>query len=181
MIAVDGRDEFLFRTRAAEPDKPPEDTAVADAMRRCVGVDVAIEIVAHEPWTAGMALVAERFADRRVFLAGDAVHLFTPTGGFGMNTGIDDAVNLSWKLAASLQGWGGNGLLESYEIERMPIASRNTEAARQLTANIGETDVRSGDRTGYAGRRDGPARGRKNAGEFWRAICVDRRATRRAL
>lgn len=141
MIAVNGRDEFLFRTRATEPDKPPEDAAVAEAMRRCVGVDIDMEILAHEPWTAGMALVAERFADRRVLLAGDAVHLFTPTGGFGMNTGIDDASNLAWKLAAMVQGWGGGGLLASYQIERMPIALRNTDAARKLTANIGETDV----------------------------------------
>lgn len=141
MIAVNGRDEFLFRTRATEPDKPPSDSAVTDAMRRCVGVDIGMEIVAHEPWTAGMALVAERFADRRVFLAGDAVHLFTPTGGFGMNTGVDDASNLAWKLAAMVQGWGGGGLLPSYETERMPIALRNTAAARILTANIGETDV----------------------------------------
>jgi 2-polyprenyl-6-methoxyphenol hydroxylase-like FAD-dependent oxidoreductase len=141
MIAVNGRDEFLFRTRATEPDKPPEDAAVAEAMRRCVGVDIDMEILAHEPWTAGMALVAERFADRRVLLAGDAVHLFTPTGGFGMNTGIDDASNLAWKFAAMVQGWGGGGLLASYQIERMPIALRNTDAARKLTANIGETDV----------------------------------------
>ena len=141
LIAVDGKDEFLFRTRASEPDKPPDDAAVADAMRRCVGAAVATEIVAHEPWTAGMALVAERFADRRVFLAGDAIHLFTPTGGFGMNTGVDDAANLAWKLAAMTQGWGGHELLRSYEAERMPVATRNTEAARQLTANIGETDI----------------------------------------
>jgi 2-polyprenyl-6-methoxyphenol hydroxylase-like FAD-dependent oxidoreductase len=141
LIAVNGRDEFLFRTRASQPDQPPEDGAVAEAMRRCVGGETALEIIAHEPWTAGVALVAERFADRRVLLAGDAVHLFTPTGGFGMNTGIDDASNLAWKLAAMVHGWGGSGLLASYEIERMPIALRNTDAARQLTANIGETDV----------------------------------------
>ena len=141
LIAVNGRDEFLFRTRAQEPNQPPADAVVADAMRRCAGAEVDMEIVAHEPWTAGMALVAERFGDGRVFLAGDAVHLFTPTGGFGMNTGIDDVSNLSWKLAATLQGWGGDDLLASYEIERLPIALRNTDAARQLTANIGETDV----------------------------------------
>ena len=141
LIAVNGKDEFLFRTRAEEPDQPPSDALVADAMRRCVGADVAVEVIAHEPWTAGMALVAENFGAGRVLLAGDAVHLFTPTGGFGMNTGIDDADNLAWKLAALVQGWGGPGLLASYEIERMPIAFRNTEAARRLTANIGETDV----------------------------------------
>jgi 2-polyprenyl-6-methoxyphenol hydroxylase-like FAD-dependent oxidoreductase len=141
LIAVDGKDEFLFRTRASQPDQPPEDGVVAEAMRRCVGADVETQIIAHEPWTAGMALVAERYGDGRVLLAGDAVHLFTPTGGFGMNTGIDDASNLAWKLAASVQGWGGGELLASYEAERLPIALRNTEAARRLTANIGETDV----------------------------------------
>jgi 2-polyprenyl-6-methoxyphenol hydroxylase-like FAD-dependent oxidoreductase len=141
LIAVNGRDEFLFRTRAQEPNQPPADAVVADAMRRCAGADVDMEIVAHEPWTAGMALVAERLGDHRVVLAGDAIHLFTPTGGFGMNTGIDDVSNLSWKLAATLQGWGRDNLLATYEIERLPIALRNTDAARQLTANIGETDV----------------------------------------
>jgi hypothetical protein len=88
-----------------------------------------------------VALVAERFADRRVLLAGDAVHLFTPTGGFGMNTGIDDTANLAWKLAATLQGWGGPHLLESYEAERLPIAIRNTGAARLLAKSIGDIRV----------------------------------------
>jgi 2-polyprenyl-6-methoxyphenol hydroxylase-like FAD-dependent oxidoreductase len=141
IISINGRDEFLLRTRASSADQPPDDTTVANVMHRCVGSEVVMEIVAHEPWTAGMALVAEKFGDRRVFLAGDAVHLFTPTGGFGMNTGIDDASNLAWKLAAMVQGWGGGELLASYESERMPIALRNTEAARQLTVNIGDTDV----------------------------------------
>ncbi|MGN6571409.1 MAG: FAD-dependent monooxygenase [Pseudolabrys sp.] len=141
LIAVNGKDEFLFRTQASVPDQPPEDAVVADAMRRCVGRETRMEIVAHEPWTAGMALVAEKFAAGRVFLAGDAVHLFTPTGGFGMNTGVDDASNLAWKLAAMVQGWGGPHLLASYETERRPIALRNTDAARQLTANIGGTNV----------------------------------------
>ena len=141
LIAVNGVDEFLFRTQASVPGQPPEDAVVAEAMKRCVGAETKLEIVAHEPWTAGMALVAEHFGADRVLLAGDAVHLFTPTGGFGMNTGIDDAANLAWKLAALLQGWGGQRLLESYERERKPIAIRNTNAARQLTVNIGETAV----------------------------------------
>jgi hypothetical protein len=100
-----------------------------------------VDIIGHAPWTAGVALVAERFGRSRVWLAGDAVHLFTPTGGFGMNTGVDDAANLAWKLAAMVQGWGGEQLLDSYEKERMPIALRNTEAARQLAANINATDI----------------------------------------
>ena len=67
-------------------------------------------------------------------MAGDAVHLFTPQGGFGMNTGVDDAANLAWKLAALVQGWGGPALLETYERERRPIAVRNTRPRRQWRA-----------------------------------------------
>jgi 2-polyprenyl-6-methoxyphenol hydroxylase-like FAD-dependent oxidoreductase len=141
MIAVNGIDEFLFRTQATTPDGPPADATVADTLCRCTGERIAVEIIAHAPWTAGVALVAERFGSGRIWLAGDAVHLFTPTGGFGMNTGIDDAANLAWKLAAMVQGWGGDSLLDSYEAERMPIALRNTEAARQLAANINVTDI----------------------------------------
>lgn len=141
IFSLNGRDEFLLRTRATSADQPPEDETVAGILRRCTGADVEMEIIAHSPWTAGMALVAERMSEGRVFLAGDAAHLFTPTGGFGMNTGIDGVSNLSWKLAAAVQGWGGPGLLESYEAERLPIGHRNTKAARKLTRNIGETDV----------------------------------------
>jgi hypothetical protein len=141
LISVNGRDEFLFRTRAEQPDQVPTDDAVRRAISLCVGSPTDVQVLAHEPWTAGMALVVERLRDRRVFLAGDAAHLFTPTGGFGMNTGLDDAVNIAWKLAAVLQGWGGSRLLDTYEQERLPIAVRNTEAARQLTANIADTDV----------------------------------------
>jgi hypothetical protein len=67
-----------------------------------------------------------------VFLAGDAAHLFTPTGGFGMNTGIDDVANLAWKLAACEHGWGGPDLLASYDEERRPVGVRNTRAASQI-------------------------------------------------
>jgi 2-polyprenyl-6-methoxyphenol hydroxylase-like FAD-dependent oxidoreductase len=143
LISVNGTDEFLFRTRAEQPDQLPTDEAVRKAISLCVGSPTETQVLAHEPWTAGMALVIEKLRDRRVFLAGDAAHLFTPTGGFGMNTGLDDAVNIAWKLAAVLQGWGGPRLLDTYEQERLPIAARNTEAARQLTANIADTDVPS--------------------------------------
>jgi 2-polyprenyl-6-methoxyphenol hydroxylase-like FAD-dependent oxidoreductase len=138
VISVDGGAEFLFRTKAAAPNQPAEDDDIRASLDACAGTHVAADIVAHEPWTAGAALVAERFQDRRVLLAGDAVHLFTPTGGFGMNTGLEDACNLAWKLAACVQGWGGPRLLESYESERLPIALRNTGAARQLSININD-------------------------------------------
>ena len=136
---------------------------------------------AHAPWNAGVALVAENFGDRRVLLAGDAVHLFTPTGGFGMNTGVDDAANLAWKLAAMVQGWGGANLLASYETERMPIALRNTEAARKLAANINATDIGAAIEAADAGGRRGTARRERDAVDIQRAVRLDRRAARRAL
>jgi hypothetical protein len=109
---------------------------MSELIRRGIGADLPISILGHWPWTAGVALVAERFTAGRVALAGDAAHLFTPTGGFGMNTGMDDACNLAWKLAALVQGWGGAGLLQSYETERRPIAERNTIAARELNKHL---------------------------------------------
>jgi 2-polyprenyl-6-methoxyphenol hydroxylase-like FAD-dependent oxidoreductase len=74
-------------------------------------------------------LLADRYQDGRVFLAGDAVHLVIPTGGLGMNTGVGDAIDLSWKLAATLQGWGGPNLLASYEAERRQVGARNVAAS----------------------------------------------------
>ncbi len=141
ITSVNGDDEFMFWTRPKSENADADDRAVADAMRRSTNSDIAVEVLAHHPWTAGMALVAERYGAGRVYLAGDSVHLFTPTGGFGMNTGIDDAANLAWKLAAMVQGWGGSGLLSSYEAERKPIAERNTGAAKQLSKNIGDVHI----------------------------------------
>jgi hypothetical protein len=94
-------------------------------------------MIGRLPWTAGLALVAEKFQRGRVFLAGDAVHLFTPTGGLGYNTAIEDAVNLGWKLAAVVNGWGGARLLDSYERERQPVAERNTGYSRYYANSIG--------------------------------------------
>ena len=78
--------------------------------------------------------MAERYKAGRIMIAGDAAHIFTPTGGFGMNTGIDDSVNLAWKLAAMLQGWGGPKLLDSYQVERKPVGYRNTGASRKYAS-----------------------------------------------
>jgi 2-polyprenyl-6-methoxyphenol hydroxylase-like FAD-dependent oxidoreductase len=141
ITSVNGDDEFMFWTRPKSENADADDRAVADAMRRSTNSDIAVEVLAHHPWTAGMALVAERYGAGRVYLAGDSVHLFTPTGGFGMNTGADDAANLAWKLAAMVQGWGGSNLVASYEAERKPIAMRNTGAARQLSKNIGALTI----------------------------------------
>ncbi len=141
VVALDGKHEFILWSRQDNPDMPPDDGAIAQLVQRATGAEIPVEIVAHGAWTGGVALHAERFGEGRVWLAGDAVHLFTPTGGFGMNTGIDDAANLAWKLAAMLQGWGGPHLVESYAQERKPIAVRNTAASRALAKNIGDVKV----------------------------------------
>jgi 2-polyprenyl-6-methoxyphenol hydroxylase-like FAD-dependent oxidoreductase len=97
-----------------------------------VGVPVKYEMLTCNPWRQNL-LLAERFAEGRVFLAGDSVHLVIPTGGLGMNGGVGDAIDLSWKLAGTLQGWGGPNLLRSYEIERRQVGDRNVGASRYAT------------------------------------------------
>ena len=92
--------------------------------------DVEFEILKVQPWKRTQ-LVADHYVDGNVLLVGDAVHTMSPTGGFGMNTAIDDAVNLGWKLAAMHQGWGGPNLLPSYEVERRPVGIRNSLAAAE--------------------------------------------------
>ncbi len=98
------------------------------AIRRFAGRDFAYEIISVVNWTR-RELIAEQFGDGRIFLLGDAAHQLSPAGGFGLNTGIADAINLAWKLAAVLDGWGGDALLLSYEQERGPIGHRNVAAA----------------------------------------------------
>jgi 2-polyprenyl-6-methoxyphenol hydroxylase-like FAD-dependent oxidoreductase len=136
IISLNNDEEFLSFTKVPDDAGLPTDDSMIRVLHRAIGAELPIEIIGHWPWTAGVALVAERFVAGRVVLAGDAAHLFTPTGGFGMNTGMDDASNLAWKLAALVQGWGGAGMLQSYETERKPIAHRNTTAARELNKQL---------------------------------------------
>jgi 2-polyprenyl-6-methoxyphenol hydroxylase-like FAD-dependent oxidoreductase len=107
---------------------------------KIVGVPVKYEMLSVNPWRQNL-LLAEQYQKGRVFLAGDAVHLVIPTGGLGMNSGVGDATDLGWKLAATLQGWGGPMLLASYEIERRQIGDRNVGASRY--ANQGRRKWRS--------------------------------------
>jgi 2-polyprenyl-6-methoxyphenol hydroxylase-like FAD-dependent oxidoreductase len=110
------------------------------AFEQTVGVPVKYERLSCAPWRQTL-LLAEHYGKDRVFLAGDAVHLVIPTGGLGMNSGVGDAIDLSWKLAATLRGWGGPNLLKSYEIERRQIGERNVGASRYAT--IGRRKWRS--------------------------------------
>ena len=99
-------------------------------VRDFAGTDFEFEVLVHNSW-APQLLLADKYAKGRVFLAGDAAHQYVPTGGYGMNTGIGDAVDLGWKLAATLQGWGGPNLLASYEAERRHVGERNRQGSER--------------------------------------------------
>jgi 2-polyprenyl-6-methoxyphenol hydroxylase-like FAD-dependent oxidoreductase len=139
MAAVDGRGEFAFHTqlRDGEDESAITDRDALAMFRAAVGADIDATILSRAGWTAGHALVAESFRRGRVFLGGDAAHLFTPAGGLGYNTAVEDAVNLGWKLAAAVQELSGPALLESYELERRPAAIRNTGYARGFADSLG--------------------------------------------
>lgn len=125
---------------------------VVDAV---AGVPVDAEVRSTDPWTARMQLV-DRARDGRVFLAGDAAHLNPPFGGHGMNTGVGDAVDLGWKLAAVLRGWGGPGLLASYDAERRPVQERVIRAAEEnmktLSTDLLDDDLDRDDTRGERAR-----------------------------
>ncbi len=139
MPSVNGRDEFTFHTQL-RPGEQADRISDADAkamFETAFGAPLEIEIIARSTWNAGYTLVAEQFQRGRILLGGDAVHLFTPTGGLGYNTAVEDAVNLGWKLAAVLRGWGGPALLDSYQAERQALARRNTAYARGFADSVG--------------------------------------------
>jgi 2-polyprenyl-6-methoxyphenol hydroxylase-like FAD-dependent oxidoreductase len=139
MAAVDGRGEFAFHTQL-RPHENAETLSESDERRMfqaAVGAPIDLEVLSRGTWTAGHALVADRFQRGRVLLGGDAVHLFTPAGGLGYNTAVDDAVNIGWKLAAVLKGVAGPALLDTYEKERRPLAVRNTGFARTFADSLG--------------------------------------------
>ncbi|MGO4389667.1 FAD-dependent monooxygenase [Microvirga sp. 2YAF29] len=140
MVAIDGKQNFLIHFQL-RPDESVETFDFASRIAQVAGEPIAVEILSATTWRAGQALVANRYCAGRMLLAGDSAHLFTPAGGFGLNTGIEDAVNLGWKLAAVCQGWGASDLLQTYDTERKAIASRNTSAALSLAKAIGECPV----------------------------------------
>ncbi len=122
MIVQDSRRHFTLH---AIVDK---DEDMATLFEKVVGTPVQYEMLHCAKWMQRL-LLAEHYTQDRVFIAGDAAHLVIPTGGLGMNTGVGDAIDLSWKLAATLNGWGGPKLLSSYETERRPVGARNVKAS----------------------------------------------------
>ncbi len=117
---------------------PPRGEETIDAIvERAVGKKINYELVQSGGWKPQF-LVANSFGRGRVWLAGDSVHHYMPTGGLGMNTGVCEAHNLAWKLAARLAGWGGDKLIQSYEDERLPIARRNRDHVKENAACVFE-------------------------------------------
>ncbi|MSQ64707.1 MAG: 2-polyprenyl-6-methoxyphenol hydroxylase [Betaproteobacteria bacterium] len=127
LIMQDSTRHWTLHARVAN------DADMARQFEKTVGVPVKYEMLNVGEWKLNL-LLADRYGKDRVFLAGDAVHLVIPTGGLGMNSGVGDAVDLGWKLAAALQGWGGPNLLASYEIERRQVGDRNVGASRYASA-----------------------------------------------
>ncbi|GAA3367309.1 hypothetical protein GCM10020367_67820 [Streptomyces sannanensis] len=133
LLPVDNREKWVIHV-PWHPDRGETledftDERCVEHIKKATGVSgLDVRITGKAPWHAAER-VAERYADRRVFLVGDSAHEMSPTGAFGSNTGIQDAHNIAWKLAAVLEGWAGPGLLETYEMERLPLARATSARA----------------------------------------------------
>lgn len=136
-----GRNDYVVH----RPFGPRPGESLESIVDAALGIKLNYEIVQSGPWRPQF-LVAESFGRRRVFIAGDATHQYMPTGGLGMNTGVTEAHNLAWKLAATLQGWGGAALLDSYEAERLPVARRNRDHVKKCAAAAFEASFPRTDR-----------------------------------
>jgi len=134
LVSLDGRELYRFGIRGKDYYDNHQTIDVARIFREVAGDHVPFEVISVGRWTA-RNVVADRYQVGRVFFAGDAAHLNHPASGLGLNTGLGDATNIGWKLAACAQGWGGPGLLGSFEAERRPIAMRNVSHAERMNKN----------------------------------------------
>jgi 2-polyprenyl-6-methoxyphenol hydroxylase-like FAD-dependent oxidoreductase len=124
LVILDGRDLYRFGVAGKQFFDAPEAVDADRLFEEVVGKPVPHEVISIRRWTA-RNVVSDRYREGRVFLAGDAAHLNHPASGLGLNTGFGDAVDLAWKLEATLAGWAGAALLDSYQIERHPVGVRN--------------------------------------------------------
>ena len=132
VFTIDGGDKWLVHNHL-NPNEPEFDSVDRDAsIREILGVeaDFAYEVISKEDWV-GRRLVADRFRAGRVFIAGDAAHLWVPYAGYGMNAGVADAVNLGWLLSACVQGWADEAILDAYQAERQPITEQVSQFAME--------------------------------------------------
>ncbi|CAL9609507.1 FAD-dependent oxidoreductase [Streptomyces sp. enrichment culture] len=159
LLPVDNRERWVFHApwhpEHGETLEEFTDERCTAHIRRAVGVpDLDVNITARAAWHAAER-VAERYADGRVFLAGDSAHEMSPTGAFGSNTGIQDAHNLAWKLAAVLGGWAGPGLLDSYDAERRPVAEATSARASSRSVEHSHPGYTPAEQAGGPGGRKG--------------------------
>ena len=130
LVAIDGHDRYRFSIVGDDKQRTITEDAARALIVRAMGKPFDFDILSIVPWVR-RELVADGYGQGRVYIAGDAAHLNSPTGAFGMNTGMQDSVDLGWKLDAVLKGWGGPNLLASYEAERRPVALRNIQEASE--------------------------------------------------
>jgi 2-polyprenyl-6-methoxyphenol hydroxylase-like FAD-dependent oxidoreductase len=135
IVTVDG----VRRWRLGVRNRPTQQTLSpfegAALIRKAVGRDFDFEVKSILEWTR-RSVVAKQYRRERIYLVGDAAHQLSPTGGFGMNTGIGDAIDISWKLSATIEGWGGSRLLDSYDLERRPIGESAVREGAQNFAKL---------------------------------------------
>ena len=175
MVNIDGRDLWRLQVLGGSQRPTWTDEEATAAVRRAIGADVPFSLASIVPWTR-RELVMEQYHAGRCFLAGDAAHQFSPTGGYGMTTGLGDAFNLSWKLAALIEGWGGPLLAGSYVVERRSVAIRN---ARRATHNFEQMRSRAvsplmlnGTANGEAARRAIGTELRQRMSEEWESMGI---------
>jgi flavin-dependent dehydrogenase len=173
IVAVNGSDRFRMSIVGSPQKINHSEDDIRAALKRAMygqdsGRDFDYEILSVMRWVR-RELVADRYGAGRVFIAGDAAHLMSPTGGFGMNTGIGDAVDLGWKLEAAIKGWGGADLLASYDAERRPVGLRNVaEASRNLRRMLSTRERLPGPEIFAPGAANDKAR--KDYGDWFAAI-----------
>jgi 2-polyprenyl-6-methoxyphenol hydroxylase-like FAD-dependent oxidoreductase len=169
LIVQDSTRHFTLHTVA------PDEETIHRRFGELIGLPLPYKMLSANRWTMRL-MVAERYGEGRVFLAGDSAHLVVPTGGLGMNTGVGDAIDLSWKLAAAVAGWGGPQLLASYAAERRPIGIRNLAASRR--ASLGRRKWRAAWRPEIA---DDTQAGRAAREHLARVADVEQRKTNEIL
>lgn len=133
---MDRGDKWYFMPTGVAPGTRFDPADAPALIAKATGIELAYEVLSSDEWVASR-LVADNYRSGRVFLAGDACHLHPPFGGYGMNMGVADGVDLGWKIAAVLQGWGGARLLDSYEMERRPVHNYVMDEAVANHATLG--------------------------------------------
>jgi hypothetical protein len=139
LVILDGRELYRFGVRGKQYYDEPDKVDAERLFEEVVGKRVPHEFISVRRWVA-RNVVSDTYRIGRTLFAGDAAHLNHPSSGLGLNTGLGDAVDLGWKLDATLSGWGGGGLLDSYETERQPVGRRNIGHADVSHANDREQD-----------------------------------------